>query len=406
MDIMIQLRVLNVIGAKNWDMSHLRGRLPNIRKLRVTKSMCYFNNNMFSEMGNIELLDFSGNTISRGMTSLSGPANSSSLKTVTIDGCDGLEIISFRNCKELKNLFLTGSFGSLEELDLSGTKVKTLDLGGVESTHPERIILLGCEKLRAILWPESVIKEEKGQYVLRIDTTSTSASTDGGESTHAHPHCDQSLQQQKEKLFKDGWQISFMDARILRPLSPGFATLHLDIYSPAILGGCVQGTSSDELVQVQPHTSTIMDSEYRDAAKDGPVEVMIMLVHVLPFFRLNKHTSCALIQEILEIVYCSDLKEVFPLDREFHAKDEIIEFPKLRFIHLHELPMLQRICGRRMRLPTVRRYTKLPKVDCEKEWWDNLEWDGLWKDDHHPSLYELSHSLYYKAQLLGVSVFR
>jgi hypothetical protein len=45
-------------------------------------------------------------------------------------------------------------------------------------------------------------------------------------------------------------------------------------------------------------------------------------------------------------------------------------------------------------------------VDCEKEWWDNLEWDGLWKDDHHPSLYELSHSLYYKAQLLGVSVFR
>nr|XP_051195900.1 uncharacterized protein LOC127308979 [Lolium perenne] len=273
---MIQLRVLNVIGAKNWDMSHLRGRLPNIRKLRVTKSMCYFNNNMFSEMGNIELLDFSGNTISRGMTSLSGPANSSSLKTVTIDGCDGLEIISFRNCKELKNLFLTGSFGSLEELDLSGTKVKTLDLGGVESTHPERIILLGCEKLRAILWPESVIKEEKGQYVLRIDTTSTSASTDGGESTHAHPHCDQSLQQQKEKLFKDGWQISFMDARILRPLSPGFATLHLDIYSPAILGGCVQGTSSDELVQVQPHTSTIMDSEYRDAAKDGPVEVMIM----------------------------------------------------------------------------------------------------------------------------------
>lgn len=77
------------------------------------------------------------------------------------------------------------------------------------------------------------------------------------------------------------------------------------------------------------------------------------LVHVLPFFRLNKHTSCALIQEILEIVYCSDLKEVFPLDREFHAKDEIIEFPKLRFIHLHELPMLQRICGRRMYAPNL-----------------------------------------------------
>jgi hypothetical protein len=132
--------------------------------------------------------------------------------------------------------------GSLEELDLSGTKVKTLDLGGVQSRLPNRIILLGCEMLRAILWPKSV-NEQKGRwYVLRIDTTSTSASTDGGESTHAHPQGDQSLQQQKEKLFKDGWQISSTDARLLRSLSPVMRyfvneILHIDIYSPAILCG-------------------------------------------------------------------------------------------------------------------------------------------------------------------------
>ncbi|XP_047078929.1 uncharacterized protein LOC124689442 [Lolium rigidum] len=579
-DLMTQLRELNVIGAKNWDMSHLRGRLRNIRKLRVTKSTCFFNNDVFSEMECIELLDFSGNTVRQNMASLSGPTSNSSLNNVIIDGCEGLKIISFRDCKELENLFLKGSLDTLEELDLSGTKVKTLDLGGVESTLPKRIILLGCEKLRAILWPESVIKEKKERYVLRIDTTSTSTSTDGGESTHAHPQSYQSLQQQKEKMFKDGWQISSTDARLLRSLSPVMRyfvnkNLHIDIYSPAILGGSnVQGTSSDKLVQVQPHTSTIMDCEYRDVAKDGPVEMMMMsecptiylaykvscilrvimhgkgnkllvedapsastsallfpdftykwatslhvydnssitsipappkgsgwhslrwcriercpklhtvftipmgsdvdsfscmrtfwasqllspcyiwdrplntttpflsfmhldhcprLVHVLPLCRRNimrypRYSRDSVMDrlEILEIVYCSDLKEVFPWDLELHAQDDTaIVFQSLRFIHLHELPTLQRICGRRMctpnlktikirgcwslrRLPTFGpfgRYTKPPKVDCEKEWWDNLEWDGL-QEHHHPSLYEPSHSLYYKAQLPRESLLR
>jgi hypothetical protein len=148
------------------------------------------------------------------------------------------------------------------------------------------------------------------------------------------------------------------------------------------------------------------------------------LVHVLPFSRGNILASCALhTLEILEIVYCSDLKEVFPLDLELHAQDDmVIKFPSLRCIHLHELPTLQRICGRRMyapnleiikirgcwslkRLPAVESNTKPPKVDCEKEWWDNLEWDGL-EEHHHPSLYESSHSLYYKTQLPRASLLR
>uniref|UniRef100_M8BRW0 Uncharacterized protein n=1 Tax=Aegilops tauschii TaxID=37682 RepID=M8BRW0_AEGTA len=48
---------------------------------------------------------------------------------------------------------------------------------------------------------------------------------------------------------------------------------------------------------------------------------------------------------------------------------------------------------------------KLPSVDCEKEWWDNLEWDGV-KANHHSSLYEHSHSSYYKAQLPRGTVLR
>ncbi|KAM3317660.1 hypothetical protein ACQJBY_035393 [Aegilops geniculata] len=531
MDLMIQLRELNVMGARNWDMSHLRGRLCNVRKLRVIKSTCCFNNNVFSDMGNMELLDFSGNIIRQGMTILSGPEINSSLQSVIIGGCDGLKIITFRGCTELKDVFLEGSLGSLNELDLSGTRVKTLDLGGVEaSSIPKKLILLGCEKLQAILWPHKVVREE-WFGVLSIDTMPTSTSADGGKA----PHVDWSLHQQKEEMFKGGWRISLTDARLLRSLSSirwylGGSSLHIDICSAATVDGsndqgtatykyrdvlkddrvammwdcpkifsrhwtlvtCIIKVHSDKLLEDAPHASTcalMLPDFVREAATslhvynnpsiasipappqgsgwksirwcrmercpklhtvfttsdgsnvksffwletfwasqllsacyiwDRPTQSYFCnlnllhldhcprLVHVLPFSRWEGDTLGAL--ETLEIVYCSDLREAFPLDPQLQEQDKILEFPKLRHIHLHELPMLQRISGCRMwapkletikirgccslkRLPLVGRNTMPPKVDCEKEWWDNLEWDGLEKY-HHPSLYEPSHSLY------------
>ncbi|VAI41520.1 unnamed protein product [Triticum turgidum subsp. durum] len=125
--------------------------------------------------------------------------------------------------------------------------------------------------------------------------------------------------------------------------------------------------------------------------------------------------------DLREIVYCGDLREIVPLGPEDQQQDIILEFPKLRRIHLHELPTLHCICGRRMsapqletikirgcwslrRLPVVGRHTKPPKVDCEKEWWDSLEWDRV--ETHQPSRYEPRHSMYYKAQLPGGTVLR
>ncbi|XP_047067926.1 uncharacterized protein LOC124675896 isoform X2 [Lolium rigidum] len=142
-----------------------------------------------------------------------------------------------------------------------------------------------------------------------------------------------------------------------------------------------------------------------------------MLLHVLPANHL--YPFCL---ETLEIVYCGDLREIFPLSLKLQEYNKVTKLPDLRNIHLHELPSLQRICGRRMsapnletikirgcwslkRLPAIGPNTKPPKVDCEKEWWDNLEWDGL-EENHHPSLYQLSHSLYHKAQLPRVSILR
>jgi hypothetical protein len=44
-------------------------------------------------------------------------------------------------------------------------------------------------------------------------------------------------------------------------------------------------------------------------------------------------------------------------------------------------------------------------VDCEKEWWNKLEWDGK-KARHHRSLFRPRHSKYYKKTLLRSSVLR
>ncbi|TVT98125.1 hypothetical protein EJB05_56587, partial [Eragrostis curvula] len=149
------------------------------------------------------------------------------------------------------------------------------------------------------------------------------------------------------------------------------------------------------------------------------------LIHVLPLCASNRRGCHSL--KTLEIVYCGNLKEVFPLDHSDSEEQEEPprEFPCLERIHLHELPKLQRVCGRRMytpnlktvkirgcwnlkRLPALRRSgnNPPPKVDCEREWWNGLEWDGEELTGHHPTLYKASHSQYDKKTLLRTSVLR
>lgn len=101
--------------------------------------------------------------------------------------------------------------------------------------------------------------------------------------------------------------------------------------------------------------------------------------------------------EIIHIVNCGDLGEVFPVEPEFLKKiiakeGGVLEFPKLKHIYLQELYKLQHICEAKMfapkletvwlrgcwglkRLPAIGRDTRPPVVDCEKDWWEKLEWD-------------------------------
>ncbi|VAI52367.1 hypothetical protein VPH35_107619 [Triticum aestivum] len=131
--------------------------------------------------------------------------------------------------------------------------------------------------------------------------------------------------------------------------------------------------------------------------------------------------------ETIQIVHCGNLRQIFPWDVNYEAgkEDTVKNFPKLKHIHLHQLDCLEQICEAKMfaprletirirgswglrRLPAVglRHGAGLPVVDCEKDLWDMLEWDGL-EAGHHPSLFETHHhSLYYKKALPRVSVLR
>ncbi|CAN6181918.1 unnamed protein product [Urochloa humidicola] len=131
--------------------------------------------------------------------------------------------------------------------------------------------------------------------------------------------------------------------------------------------------------------------------------------------------------EILHVAHCGELTHIFPVDSSedqlFVTGEKAIvkEFPKLKRVHLHHLPKLQQVCEFRMSAPvletvkvrdcwSLRRLPataagRRPVVDCEKDWWEKLEWDGL-EASHHPSFFQPHHSRYYKKALLRATVLR
>jgi len=135
--------------------------------------------------------------------------------------------------------------------------------------------------------------------------------------------------------------------------------------------------------------------------------------------------------ETLHIVRCGDLRQVFPVEAVIQNviarryPNGMLGFPRLKNLYLHDLSSLQQICEAKMfapqlenvrlrgcwglrRLPATdpdRRDGRRVAVDCEKDWWDNLQWDGL-DVGHHPSLFAPRHPAYYKKRLLRTTVLR
>jgi len=153
------------------------------------------------------------------------------------------------------------------------------------------------------------------------------------------------------------------------------------------------------------------------------------LRYVLP---MASNNTLPKVLETLHIHCCGDLKQVFLVEQEFleeiaarHEKG-MLGFPNLKSLYLYDLISLQQICEAKMfapkletihirgcwglrRLPATdsrRREDGRPvAVDCEKDWWDKLEWDGM-ESGHHPSLFQPSHSKYYKRRHLRSTVLR
>ncbi|RCV09790.1 hypothetical protein SETIT_2G058000v2 [Setaria italica] len=271
MDFMTQLRELNVMGTEGWDMGQLQGRLPNIRKLRVTKSTvtCSFSEeDLFSKMNKMEVLEFSGNSIySFGIT----VNNSSCLETVNIGKCMGLLRISFKGCTKLKNLIFSGWLFNFLTIDISGTAVKTLDLTALTNLDALfELYLLDCKKLCAILWPPKDNMMKHDIDMLCIDTTrsaptaqsreeiaksGTTAATIGTSAATTVLH-------RSRPTNEFPWYISVRDARLLMSLEAVYSKsreLYLEVSptpSPTVFAaGCrdegIKSGSSSEL-QRQP----------------------------------------------------------------------------------------------------------------------------------------------------------
>ncbi|KAI4978845.1 hypothetical protein ZWY2020_015598 [Hordeum vulgare] len=457
MNFMADLRELRVELVKGWSIRDLRGKFPSLVKVQVQEYLFY---------KEYHLPDLS---------------SAHFLKTVILDSCVELEqvvpgvlppmlesftfrnyidysakisSISFRGFSQLKSILLIGDLGKLQELDLSGTTVKIFDLRKVSAPNLKRLILLGCEKLCAILWPEKY-KMTQVLEVLHINTIrSTSAAQANREektrdpiaaagSSTIHVATAAELGISRHASFDFKWYISPRDTRILRSLEPVKNIEHSHVYMEMVSSPTSAATVADsEIAQAiwslckPDNYSYASDAFFQTdlqagADNEGAISWMWdcpaiptptaqdLLIHVLPLSESVDALPCL---DTLEIVCCGDLREVFALDPK-QKEQKVIQFPKLRRIHLYELPSLRRICGSKMSTPNLKNVKirgcwslrclpsvsgnneKMPTVNCEKEWWDNLEWDGV-EANHHSSLYENSHSSYYKTQLPRGTVLR
>lgn len=237
LEFMTQLRVLNVIGAEDWDMRQLQGQLPNICKLGVAKSTIQcgttlWNGDLLAGSKHLRFLDLSGNEIISGKSCISATEKSCSLETIVIhEGYAGLEKISLAGCAQLENVLLTGSFNELVSLDISGSAVKRLDLSAMIVLKLDEIILLDCNMLRAILWPPEG-RKKRYPSKLRIQTKKES-------STPSYMW----------------WYISVYDERLLWSLLPlkqyfNYYIVHVEISSPGRLPDGLACTSDEMILEV------------------------------------------------------------------------------------------------------------------------------------------------------------
>ncbi|CAD6342529.1 unnamed protein product [Miscanthus lutarioriparius] len=242
------IREVHITNGRIWTSNLAWRRLPNLHKLQVVEPTNPWETERrdeFMAMVNLELLDLSGNSTIQVLPSLSG---ATSLKTLILDGCVGLEhvgpqqlppslesfslhtagededlkkknveisYISLAGCVRLANFILRGSLPNLEELDLSHTAIKILDLGAVvEVKNLQRLFLMGCGQLRSISWPKTKMYKLR---LLCIDTRARGGEVDNRKPTWSRD-CSLMVYQQDEVKEYCHASVAVADMRFLQSL--------------------------------------------------------------------------------------------------------------------------------------------------------------------------------------------
>ncbi|KAG2556159.1 uncharacterized protein LOC120686909 [Panicum virgatum] len=228
----------------------------------------------------MELLDFSGN-ICYYKSRLSVESSCSNLETVIIEGSPSLKEISLKGCAKLKRLLLSELFPQLCSLDITGTAVKTLDLGAVTAPELDELFLLDCGELRAILWPPP--SENRGKRYpskLHIETTQNDKESTAADGTGRSP-----------TGRSNHWYISVRDARLLGSLEPvkdyfgpNFAHVEVSaLASPGTAGSKdvgIKGSSGQQQVYVTLKEAGMQEEE--EEANDGETDASARIMFRCP----------------------------------------------------------------------------------------------------------------------------
>ncbi|CAL4996747.1 unnamed protein product [Urochloa decumbens] len=395
------IREVHVNKGRIWRKNLAWRQLPNLCKLRVvdpTSSWVTGGQDEFMDMVKIELLDLSKNITIQVLPNLSGATN---LKTLVLDGCVGLEhvgpqglppslesfcldsglgeddenkakISSIRlaGCARLADFRLHGSLPNLEELDLSHTSVKMLDLKDKAAVKSlQKVFLVGCEQLRSISWPYT---ERHPVRLLCIDTRAT-----GEVSRKPSSSCDSSMVC-KGKGGKEYCHafVAVTDMRFLQSIE--FLWWWWDWRTPKVKANlCWSSTSKGD------------GKNCHKKKMHGHIPAGSLLPRSLTYYDISTEH-----QITSHIDGSSNATTLFqPVGTHMEIGEGVNDVPNTvskrgsgAICYVMDRPATD-----------TRRYQdgRPVAVDCEKDWWDKLEWDGM-ESGHHPSLFKPRHSKYYR----------
>nr|CAD1832864.1 unnamed protein product [Ananas comosus var. bracteatus] len=439
-----------LLGGKAFEL------MPNLLELDLTdcKGLEYLN---FNLPATIETISIQRCALLKKVE-LVDPAAAPlpNLKTFRLSGSKLIAKFSLQGCRKLENVDLQELTG-LEVLDLSCTAIKVVHISKLPQL--KQLFLLGCEQLRRVVCCED-IRHPKGPRldVLYLDNYN------GGGACNVDQCLDSFRNQKPSELterINDADQRLFhahvvvKDVRLFRSLRDAFpdrlsrakSCFHIHVKgSSTAKRGTNIGTTTRYLkcfrMERCPNFKFIFSS--RGAAYSLESIWLSQLpglkaLHERERFGMGqlKHIYlefCARLEyvfpplwelhdlETINIRYCGDLTAIIKSNDDNNkdkrgAAPKLL--PKLRSIHLQELPKLQHIyklnscapsleeikivgCFNLKKLPLFgrsdARSMRAVKISCEKDWWDKLQWDGL-ESNHHSSLFNPKHCPYYKKRM-------